>query len=106
MDELTDDGPEMNFELREEDGVPVVVLRGELDMATVDGLDQALEATLAAHPARMIVDATEVQFADSSAIAKLVQWSLVVDDVEVRGASPLLRRIITGMGLDGKLHLT
>jgi anti-sigma B factor antagonist len=107
VDELNPDiQAEMEYELASEHGVPVVRLSGELDIATTDRLDDAVAPVLDPIPPKLIVDVSGVSFADSSAIAKLVQWSLKVDQVEVRGASPLLRRVITTMGLDGKLRLT
>lgn len=108
MDELaTDPEREFSFELQSQDAAaPVLTLAGELDMATIDRLDETMQPVLSAHPQRLVVDVSAVSFADSSAIAKLVVWSKAAGDMELRGASPLLRRVISAMGLERALHLT
>jgi anti-sigma B factor antagonist len=107
IDPVEDPGPDMAFELgREPDGAPVISLRGELDMANVDRLDETMRPVLSTDPDRLVVDVSRLEFADSSAIAKLVLWNKSVRSMEVRGASPLLRRILSAMGLDEMLRLT
>jgi stage II sporulation protein AA (anti-sigma F factor antagonist) len=108
MDELTPDNErELEVEVgADEHGTPIVSVRGELDLDTVEQLDDAVAPVLAKDPHALILDLSEVGFADSSAIGKLVQWSTNVGDLQVRGASPLLRRVITTMGLGRTLRLT
>ena len=48
----------------------------------------------------------DVRFADSSAIALWVQWASHVPEVELRGGSPLLRRVVESMGLTETLNMT
>jgi len=106
MDELNEEQP-LDFKLGSEaGGVPVLSLSGELDIATVDRLDEPMAPVLASRPQRLIVEVSDLDFADSSAIAKLLVWSQSVGEMELRGASPLLRRVVATMGLEGRLHLT
>lgn len=99
--------PALAFALSTPAGAPPVLrLRGELDVATVDLLDETMNGVLDTHPGHVIIDVREVSFADSSAIAKLVQWSKMAHSMELRGASPLLRRVLSAMGLDSVLELT
>lgn len=84
-------------------GTLVVTLAGELDMSTIDELEAEVAPALANRPTRLIVDVEHVQFADSSAIALWVRWATSVGDFELRNPSPLLRRVITAMGLSQKL---
>jgi anti-anti-sigma factor len=88
-----------------EDGNVTVALEGELDLATSETLGAALEDTIASVTGTLIVDTTELRFADSSAIALWVRWATAVEDLELRDPSPLLRTVITSMGLGGRLKL-
>ncbi len=84
----------------------IITIAGELDIATIDALDQLVTATIAKRPTRLIVDVAGLRFADSSAIALWVRWSTAVRDFELRDPPPLLRRVITAMGLTQKLTVT
>jgi anti-anti-sigma factor len=107
MDELGK-GPAapLAYELAEDaDGSPVVRLRGELDMTTSPRLEAAVASVIAKSPSRLIVDASELEFADSSAIALLVRWANLIPHVELREPSDLLRQVVTRMGLSERLQV-
>jgi anti-anti-sigma factor len=96
----------LDAELLTDDGSsPVVAIRGELDIATVGRLEAVLAPVLAKHPARLVLDVGALRFADSSGIALWVRCASRVDELELRDPSPLLRRVVTTMGLAGKLRL-
>jgi anti-anti-sigma factor len=82
-----------------------VRLVGELDLSNVERLEAEVAPTLAQHPKRLVVEAGGLEFADSSAIALWLRWSREVDRFELRELSPLLRRVLTAMGLDGRMEL-
>src|SRR5579884_1907424 len=103
MDELE---AELTFDLAEDhDGSPVVRLSGELDMTTVPELESAVSTIIARDPTRLVVDASELKFADSSAIALLVRWANLIPKVEIRHPPELLRRVIARMGLSETLQV-
>jgi anti-anti-sigma factor len=107
MEELSaESGPQMTFEIATNGEGTVVTLSGELDIANVDGLEAAVAPVIAKHPERLVVDVGGLRFADSSAIALWVRWAATVRDIEFRDPSPILRRVITSMGLEGKFRLT
>src|SRR6202044_3157048 len=86
---------EMAFDLNVVDRSELVVaLSGELDITNVDRLQAAVSDALDRSPERLVVDLSRLRFADSSGIALWVQWSTLVDDIELREPSPLLRRVI------------
>jgi anti-sigma B factor antagonist len=98
---------EFTYEVSEDpDGSPVVSLKGELDMTTSPKLEAAVASVIARSPSRLIIDATELEFADSSAIALLVRWRKLVGHVEVRQPPELLRRVIARMGLSDQLQMS
>jgi anti-anti-sigma factor len=100
------DAANVEFEVSEGSAEAVVTIRGELDITGVDALARRVARLFERPPARLIVDAGDVRFADSSAIALWVRWASEVDDFELRDPSPLLRRVIEAMGLAGKLALS
>ena len=107
MEELNaQNRPEMTFDIATNGGGAVVTLTGELDIANIDGLEAAVAPVIEGQPDHLIVDVGALRFADSSAIALWVRWSATVGEIEFRNASPLLRRVITSMGLEGKFRLT
>jgi len=97
----------MDFDIaREGDGSAVVTVRGDLDIATTEQLNAAVTPVIADAPQRLIVDVSALRFADSSAIALWVRWAAQVGELQLRGASPLLARLISSMGLANHLRLT
>jgi anti-anti-sigma factor len=87
-------------------GNAVVRISGDLDINGVDVLEAEVAPVLAEHPTKLIVDVGGLRFADSSAIAMWVRWATVVGQFELRNPSPLLRRVLTAMGLAEKLAVT
>lgn len=83
-----------------------VRIGGELDLSNVERLEAQVAPALSQHPKHLIVDAGQLEFADSSAIALWLRWSAQVDRFELRSLSPLLRRVLTAMGLDERLELS
>ena len=85
------------------DGRVVITIHGELDITTAAEIDAAVEPSLAGGAARVVLDLSGVRFADSSALALWVRWATEAREIETRGASPLLRKVIERMGLAGTL---
>jgi anti-anti-sigma factor len=83
-----------------------VTVSGELDITNVDALATAVAPALEREPARLIIEVSDLRFADSSAIALWVQWATSVPDVELRDVPPLLRRVVESMGLSGTLKVS
>jgi anti-anti-sigma factor len=88
------------------DGTVTVRLAGELDITNIDALASAVAPTLEQGPQRLVVDVSELRFADSSAIALWVQWAGAVAEIELRDVPPLLRRVVESMGLAEMLNVT
>jgi anti-anti-sigma factor len=97
----------MTFDVIEsDDGTVTVRVGGELDITNVERLAGAVASALERGPARLIVDARALRFADSSAIALWVQWATAVPATELRNAPPTLRKVLDSMGLAEMLHAT
>jgi anti-anti-sigma factor len=96
----------MSFELVEaDDDCVTVTIKGELDISNVDALEAAVGSALERHAGRLIIEMSGLRFADSSAIALWVRWSTAVHEIELRDASPILRRVIDSMGLAATLNV-
>jgi anti-anti-sigma factor len=87
-------------------GTVVVTLAGELDMSGTGKLEADVASALAARPNRLIVDVENLRFADSSAIALWVRWAAITPEFKLRSPSPLVRRVVIGMGLAETLGMT
>jgi anti-anti-sigma factor len=86
------------------DGSVMIVLEGELDLATTGQLNAAVKDAIASVRTCLIVDVEHLQFADSSAIALWVGWSSQVPKIEIRNPRLIVRRVIEMMGLAATLN--
>lgn len=80
--------------------VTVLALSGELDVTTADDLMARASRTLPAQPGRLILDLSDLGFADcqgARTLAALADSS--VHPAIVRGASPSVRRVLHLLGL-------
>lgn len=93
-------------QVREENGIPVIWLSGELDITTVGQARAAIDAAIASHPGRTVLDASSLEYIDSSGIALLVRVTRKAQDVQVRNPSPIVRRLIELTGLSEILKIT
>ena len=87
------------------DGTLHIVLRGELDILSVEALQPEIEAALAYEASLVVVEAAELAYVDSSGLAVLLRLARRHGDLEVRHASNILRQAITAAGLAGRLRL-
>ncbi|HET9600200.1 MAG TPA: STAS domain-containing protein, partial [Acidimicrobiales bacterium] len=70
---MTDDGPaDLVVEVTAEDGVPVLVIRGELDAYSAPTLDAAVTKVLDGGAARLVLDLSDVGFIDSSGLRSMI----------------------------------
>ncbi len=65
------------------DGIVAISLAGELDINTVPALETALATTMAARPQHIAIEASSLEFADSSAIARFVRWANIARHLEM-----------------------
>jgi anti-sigma B factor antagonist len=73
---------ESMLELSVADGIsgPVITLSGQADLTTAPQLDELITAQLSRGVARLVVDATELTFADSMAMRTLMLAALTLKD--------------------------
>jgi anti-anti-sigma factor len=82
-----------------------VGLAGELDIASLPDVAPQMDALLARDPQPVQVDLEGLEFLDSSGIAVLIRIANHFHPVEVRNATPAVRRVIEVLGLAGRLGL-
>jgi anti-sigma B factor antagonist len=87
------------------DGAVVLHLAGELDLYNADELRAALADALAQGPARIVVEMSEVEFIDSTALGVLIEARSKVGTNGLLLAAPQLetRRTLRVSGLDRHL---
>ena len=92
------------------DGVALVVLEGELDLAAVPELRERLAEAGAAGPRGVVLDMTEVTFVDSSALRELLRAHSAVRDagaeLVLAGVGPAVARLFELTRTTGLLALT
>ena len=100
-----------------DDGVRVVVVRGELDLSTASDLEGPLEEAVASEDASVLIDLSDCEFIDSTGIALIVRAWQRLDDaadgdgsgrVVICSANDQVRRVleITGLELSIPIHST
>jgi anti-anti-sigma factor len=100
-----------------DDGVRVVVVRGELDLSTASDLEGPLEEVVSSHGGAVLIDLTDCEFIDSTGIALIVRaWQRLDNAADGEGsgrvvicsANDQVRRVleITGLELSIPIHST
>lgn len=94
------------FQIRDDDvqGVPVVVIAGELDVATAAPLRNRLQELLEEGQSTIVVDLLDVTFLDSTAIGVLVgalkACRAVGGDLLLAVTEPRIAKVLEITGLD------
>ncbi|HUY30145.1 MAG TPA: STAS domain-containing protein [Acidimicrobiales bacterium] len=100
MDELAADRVRGAAEVRAgAPGTTVVALRGEIDISNVDELAAVISDRLPEVPGAVVVDASGLDFLDSSGIALLLRLSARADTLVIRSPTHVVRRVIGAAGL-------
>jgi anti-anti-sigma factor len=84
-------------ELQVQPTVTTLILHGELDMMTVEGLRELLEQACLGDPNRVVVDLSDVPFVDVLSLSTILACADALREggatLTVRGAAPSVRRI-------------
>lgn len=80
-------------------------ISGELDIVSVTFLEGQIADFLGRSAARVDLDLSDLEFMDSSGIALLLRISNQFGPVQMRGAKPLIRRVVEVTGLTAVLRL-
>jgi anti-sigma B factor antagonist len=91
---------------RDEAGVLVVKLTGEVDISNAEPIGETLEILVGSDARTLVVDLAALDFMDSAGIAMLLRAAARVDSVEIRNPSSVMRRIIECTGLSGIFHIS
>lgn len=92
-------------DLPDEPGLRLVRISGELDLNGLQELDRELAAVLEGQPRHLVVDLSGLSFADSSAITLWLRWAAAVEHFELRDPPPLVRMVLSRMGLSERLGI-
>jgi anti-sigma B factor antagonist len=91
---------------RDENGIPVITIAGELDLSNTAQARAAIDTALARQDQRLILELGELEYMDSSGIALLAATARQTREVELRDPSAIVRRLIELTGLDQILRMT
>jgi anti-sigma B factor antagonist len=98
MDGLGHEAPRTTIEASAV-GATLVTIAGELDLATVPGVERELGPLVQSPPERVVFDLSGVSFMDSSGIAMLLRVVEKVDSVKVRDPSVPVQMVLRATGL-------
>ncbi len=106
MEELTGDETNLSIEQSfDVNGAPRLTLKGELDISTVETFRTAIEQVIDSGPKLLVLELEELTFMDSSGISVMVLATKHIDQVELRHASDIIRRVIDVTGLSEILRV-
>jgi anti-anti-sigma factor len=92
-----------NVSVQSNDGVAVVTVSGELDLASSKLLHEALDSLAIKGPELMILDLRELDFIDSTGISVLVKGHRAAERIGTRfavaGCSPQVTRLLSLTGI-------
>lgn len=95
---------ELDLTTREESGVSIVAVSGEVDIYTASSLDERLSALVAEGHTRIVVDMRDVDFLDSTGLGVLVKTLKRVREqdgsLEVVASSDRILKVFRITGLD------
>jgi anti-sigma B factor antagonist len=103
------DTPDQNVpvvDVREENGITVIYLSGDLDLTSVKEVRAAIEAALVSRTGRMILDASGLTYMDSSGVALMARAAQMAQEVQVRNPTPIVRRLLELTALGEILQIT
>lgn len=90
---------------RDEEGLPVVQLRGEIEAFHADWLGRALAAALEEDPPRIVIDLSETSFLAGAAARRIADMSLLLPERNcsfvLRNPRGIVRRVLEVTGVDG-----
>ncbi|MHB0977618.1 MAG: STAS domain-containing protein [Candidatus Aquicultorales bacterium] len=91
---------DFNYKVVADDGRLTVQAQGDLDIYSVERLDQSLEEWLVGECKGIVFDCEHVDFVDSSFLRYLMSLKKQYDDIVVINASRTVLRILEISGLD------
>lgn len=100
--------PEFHVATVRRDDEAMVVLRGELDLATAPALAHELARGEVADARRVLIDLERLQFADLSGFDPLVDFALPARppvEVSFTPGPSAIRRLMSVTGLDTRLNM-
>lgn len=99
------DGTSPVVSRRREEGVEVLTLSGELDITTVQDVSPVLDDVLDSGADRLVVDLSEVSFADSSALNLLLRTRTRTSLYVAGPLQPFVGRLFEVTGITGVLNV-
>ncbi len=92
------------IEVQSDNGVAVIALIGEFDLASKDQLRQQFRALREANRRRVVLDLSQTRFLDSTVLGALVRAHQDGLDVTIRGASGIPQKALEVTGLATMVH--
>ena len=87
-------------------GVPVIALRGEIDISNVESVRADIDGFLDGRSGHVIFTVDALTFMDSSGIALLVEIHNRVGSIELQNPTDIVRRVIEITGLSETFGVT
>ena len=95
---------ESQFEIGDFQGIPMVTVRGDVDMHSAPDFRSAVDRAQGTH-GLVIVDLRDCQFMDSSGLSVLLETAAKGIEVTLRSPSDVVRRVVETTGLTETLRM-
>lgn len=100
----------LTIDQHDQDGCAVLAVHGDLDVATAPALTSAAFAVIESSPRHLVIDATDLDFCDSTGLAAFVRIAGELEPhghrLGIAGPRPIVRRILEVSGLDEAFVVT
>ena len=101
---MDDDLDDLTIHVALDNDTAVMVIAGEIDIATRDHLTRSAHDTIDAHARTLILDMSAVSFMDSSGIGALIALQAIAN-VILRKPSIVVERLLDATGLAGTFEI-
>jgi anti-anti-sigma factor len=101
--------PQLDIELSQASGWSLIKAAGEIDLASVGQLEEAVEATLASGARQVAIDLTDITFLDSTGLRALISAHTRLEETEGQLAVIIVggpvERLFDITGMTSTLHI-
>lgn len=98
-----------NLKVEEENNIPTIHLKGELDIHSSQSLDQTIQALVNKHATKIILNMQDIQYMDSTGLGTIAKNAKKLSESNgemiISGSQPRIKQVFEFSGLLGKENI-